>query len=107
MEIMVSCHPSLDYILWSLSAFIKRTDQPEFCIPLYTFLIVFSLLLVFVVVLPGECGLLMRSMSCDWPSFFLTELYNSALFFPRSESGRTAVAIILQRVIFSAMFQHC
>lgn len=86
-----------------LSAFTKRTDRPEFCIPLKSFFS-FSLLLMLVVVLPEECGLLKRPVSRDSTSFFLTEMYNSAAAL---DSCRTAVALILQRVIFSALFQHC
>lgn len=72
-----------------------HSDQPEFCIPLNSFFIVFSLLLKFVVALPGGCGLVKRPMSRDSGSFFLTRLYNSSLFFPHSETGRTTVAVNL------------
>lgn len=48
--------------------------ESEFHVPLDSVFIVFSLLLKFVVALPGGCGLVKRPMSRDSGSFFLTKL---------------------------------
>lgn len=56
---------SLGDISWYFSAFTKRIDWPEFCIPLKSFFS-FPLLSMLVVVLPKECGLLKRPVSRDF-----------------------------------------